>query len=98
MYGIFYLENLFEKECKRFFGFKKDDIPRLAQRLSLPNKFSTDSTHRSTTQEGLCILLRRPAYSNRLIDLERLFSRSVPPLSKRIDYVMIIKLKKHAIA
>lgn len=88
MYGAFNLNNLSETECKLYFRFEQDDIPRLAQALRVPNDLTTGSGHRCSGIEGLCILLRRLSYPNRLSELEYLFGKSAPALSKIIDYML----------
>lgn len=59
----------------------------MAKALKVPDEFTTDSGHKSTGQEGLCILLRRLAYPNRLTDLEALFGKSGPALSQIINFM-----------
>lgn len=87
MYGNFSLNDLSEAECKLYFRFEKNDIPRLARALGVPDEFTTDSGHKTSGLDGLCILLRRLAYPNRLSDLEPLFGKSGPALSKIVDYM-----------
>lgn len=86
LYGHFELDNYTENECKLYFRFGKNDIRTLAEALRLANHFHTDSNHRASGVEGLCILLRRLSYPNRLVDLEPFFGRSASALSKIISY------------
>lgn len=88
LYGKFNLDVLSENECKLNFRFEKNDILRLVEALRIPNEFITDSQHKVSGQEGLCILLRRLSYPNRLIDLEPFFGRSMTALSKIIDFMI----------
>lgn len=85
LYGIFNLDEVPPSHCKLYFRFEKNDIPRLAESLRVPQVIYTDSGHNVSGIEGLCILLRRLAYPNRLIDLEQFFGRSSTALSKIID-------------
>ncbi|VEN56645.1 unnamed protein product [Callosobruchus maculatus] len=64
---------LLEQECKVNFRFEKRHIPRLVQALRIPDELNTDSQHKVSGQEALCILLRRLSYPNRLADLEPFF-------------------------
>lgn len=75
-YGPFDLASLNDLECKQNFRFHKEDIPRLANALHMPNLFTTKSHVKASGLEGLCLLLRRLAYPNRLSDLTPLFGRS----------------------
>lgn len=59
--------------CHRF---SKDDLPRLAAALSLPEQYTCEQGTSATGMEALLVLLRRLAYPNRLCDLVPLFGRS----------------------
>lgn len=87
VYGAFNFNELSEHECKLNFRFEKQDILRLALALRIPEHFTTVGGHKTTCIEGLCILLRRLAYPNRLVDLEPLFGRSGPGLSEIANFV-----------
>ena len=61
-------ENISEAECKAEFRFERGDIERLADVLQLPPTFECPQGSVCDRIEGLCILLRRPAYPCRYSD------------------------------
>ena len=63
------------------FRFSKEDIPRLAEPLRLPNKFTGYQGTTCDSIEGLCLLLRRLAYPCRYVDLIPLFGRAKQEIS-----------------
>lgn len=84
----FDLNDIEDKFVKPFFRFQREDILRLARALRIPNNIRTRSGHCvSTGVEGLCILLRRLAYPNRLGDLENIFKRSPAALSEISNFM-----------
>ena len=72
----FDLENLTEEDCLCNFRFTKGHLIRLKTALRMPEYFILHNRSKATGLEGLCILLRRLAYPNRLRDLTPLFGRS----------------------
>ena len=70
-----------ETECEEMFRFSKEDIPRLAEALRLPNKFTGYQGTTCDSIEGLCLLLRRLAYPCRYVDLIPLFGRAKQEIS-----------------
>ena len=73
-------------QCKSLFRFEKCDIPGLVEALDLPQELVGSNRTRCTGLEGLCILLRRLAYPNRLEDIEGVLGRGVSELSVIIKY------------
>lgn len=63
-YGAFSLDEVPFRYCKPYFRFEKNNITRLAEALRVTQVISTDSGHKVSGVEGLCILLRRLAYPN----------------------------------
>ncbi|XP_023015958.2 uncharacterized protein [Leptinotarsa decemlineata] len=94
-YGRFDLNELVPAEVKNNFRFDKDNIIRLARALGLPNEIVTQQRHRISGLHGLCILLRRLAYPNRLCDLEPLFGLSAQSLSQIANEVADIIYQNH---
>ncbi len=81
-YKRFHFENFTDEACVKFFRFQKDDLPRLLSALQLKSECRDDiSRIRWEPLEGLCCLLCRLAYPNRLVDMQPLFGRSEPDLS-----------------
>ena len=58
--------------------------------LRIPEELNASNRTRCSGIEGLCILLRRLAYPNRLKDLESLFGRGVSELSVIVNLVLSI--------
>lgn len=62
--------------------FKKVDLFRLQDALSIPPSISTENRLRFLGIEALCVVLRRLAYPNRLDDITHVFGRSADELSR----------------
>ena len=77
----FDLSTLSSEDCKALFRFEKEHIPLLRAELGLPIELKGDNGCAFSGEEGLCVLLRRLAYPNRLSDLTYLFERSSVELS-----------------
>ena len=73
-----------------FFRFRKNDMFRLHNALSLPEKYVCSQGTVATGMEALMILLRRLSYPNRLSDLVQLFGRRKSELSLVFNMVVII--------
>lgn len=107
LYGRFSFANISNVEAKTMFRFNKNDIPRLAVSLGIPENIQTRDNipisgwfQCTTIQyynvrnflsflavDGLCILLRRLAYPNRLKDLEAVFGfcdRAISSISNTV--------------
>ena len=84
------LEVLTTEECKSLFRFEKHDLHQLRRLLHIPEELTASNRTRCSGIEGLCILLRRLAYPNRLKDSESLFGRGVSQLSVIVNLVLSI--------
>ena len=73
-----------------FFRFRKNDMFRLHNALSLPEKYVCSQGTVATGMEALMILLRRLFYPNRVSDLVQLFGRRKSELSLLFNMVVII--------
>ena len=78
----FSLNDNSEDECLAEFRFEKQDIPRLARALRLPQKFVCSNGTVANDIKALCLLLRRFAYPCRYSDLISRSGRSVPEMSQ----------------
>ena len=96
-YATFDLNQFDETECKEMFRFSKGDIPRLAETLRLPNKFTGYQGTTCDSIEGLCLLLRRLAYPCHYVDLITLFGRAKQEISIISNLVLdaIYSVHKH---
>uniref|UniRef100_A0A6P7GED7 Uncharacterized protein LOC114341346 isoform X2 n=1 Tax=Diabrotica virgifera virgifera TaxID=50390 RepID=A0A6P7GED7_DIAVI len=88
IYGRFNLQTMSDVECKNLFRFAKNDITRLAMALNLPNVLRIENVTCISGIDGLCMLLRRFTYPNRLSDLEPLFGFSGSIISKVCTYTL----------
>lgn len=77
----FNLENYTDEQCKFMFRFEKADISRLREALDIPSKIVCNNGTVATGTEGLCVVLRRLAYPNRLDDISPIFKRPLYELS-----------------
>ncbi len=75
-YDRFELDNLDNLECKNLFRFNKDHLPLLCSELCLDEEYLSSTHLKWTSLEGLCVMLHRLAYPNRLSDLVPIFGRS----------------------
>lgn len=76
------LNTFSEEYCIEQFRFTLPEVRTLAAALGLPAQMVAENNLRWTRVEGLCILLRRLAYPNRLCDLVSIFQRGVSDLSR----------------
>ena len=67
-----------DDECLAEFRVRKNDLPRLAEALQIPNEFTCEQRSVIPGIEGLCMLLKRLAYPCRHVDMLPRFGR---PLS-----------------
>ncbi|XP_063912768.1 uncharacterized protein LOC135129532 [Zophobas morio] len=67
--------------------FDKEDIVKLHRALQLPHRFETEDRHIIGGVEGLCLLLRRFAYPNRLKELQNEFGLQYSSLSKLVKLI-----------
>jgi hypothetical protein len=77
----FDLRCISEDDCLSQFRFEKDHIYHLKDALRLPEVLKCAQGTVSSGIEGLCIVLRRLAYPNRLIDISKTFGRTQSELS-----------------
>ncbi len=79
----FRLDALSNEECRHNFRFNKEDLYVLCTLLGLLEHYrSARNRIVWSGLDGLCVVLRRLAYPNRLGDLVPMFGRSVPELSE----------------
>ena len=81
------IATLSEQEFLTHFYFKKQDMGQLIHALQLKKMDSGTNGIKWSSIEGLCILLRRLYYPNRLADLVPLFGRHLTELSKLTKYL-----------
>ncbi|GFR71691.1 hypothetical protein ElyMa_000359200 [Elysia marginata] len=91
----FQLEAFSDQECKDNFRFLKEDIPRLAQALHLPEFVETPNRLTISGVEALCILLRRLAYPSRLVDVGRVFGLHPADISTVTNVMLNIIYDQH---
>ena len=87
-YERFRLENFSDDEFSEQFRFKKEHIVALKDNLKLQDEYTGANGIKWTGIEGLCALLRRLAYPNRLMDLVPLFGRHKTELSQIINVTL----------
>lgn len=92
----FDLERLTEEECKLLFRFEKADIHIVFHALRIPDKVICPNGIICSGLEGLCILLRRLAYPNRLSDIGKIFGRPDSALSFIINNMLEIIFSNHS--
>ena len=76
------LDSLTDKKCLEIFRFRKEEIRELCILFRLQNNFVFVNGTTWTAEEGLCVVLRRLSYPNRLVDLEGVFGRCATSLSQ----------------
>ena len=89
------LDELTRAQAFGYFRFDVEDIRLLTIKLGLPEKIVLPSRNTVTGEEGLCMLLRRLCYPNRLFDVEKLFGRPSSTLSLGIKAVVDILYQRH---
>ena len=96
-YHRFDIASLSESEFLTQFRFKRSDMHALIRALRLKKMYTGSNGIRWSAEEGLCILLRRLCYPNRLADLVPLFGRHRTELSHIINEMCneIYHLHKH---
>ncbi|XP_064653070.1 uncharacterized protein LOC135503424 [Lineus longissimus] len=77
-----------DEQCKAMFRFTKADISQLADALVIPPVYKCKHGCIASGHDGLCMLLRRLVYPNRLLELEREFGRPKSVLSEIITTVL----------
>jgi hypothetical protein len=94
-YPPFNLENYNDKQCRDHFRFDKCDILRLADVLGLEEEYSNEIRIKWGKIEGLCILLKRLVYPNRLTDIIWMFGRHKCVLSSIVNIMLEDVYIKH---
>ena len=87
-YDRFRADTISDEEFRLYFRFKKKHIKELRQGLGLQDFYRSETNLTWTGDEGLCILLRRLTYPNRLCDLVPLFGRHQTELSVIINITL----------
>ena len=87
-YPRFNENDLSEEEFEKYFRFKRDDVYLLKNHLNLQDCYKAGSKIKWSAIEGICILLRRLAYPNRLCDLVPLFGRHKTELSIIVNVML----------
>ena len=64
-----------------YFRFHQEDIPQLISVLGMQENYRSPTRVTWDAEEGLCLVLRRLSYPNRLVDLIPLFGRPKSELS-----------------
>lgn len=95
-YPRFELENMQDDECLAEFRVKKEDFPRLADVLQIPETVRCEQRSVCGRIEGLCMLLRRLAYPCRYSDMIHRFARPVPEICMITNTVMDFIFDHHA--
>ena len=94
-YDRFCFDNLSEAQFKQYFRFHKEDISMLRKKLGLKAVYTGVNGIKWHGDEGLCIMLRRLAYPNRLCDLVPLFRRHETELSLIVNVMLQEISSKH---
>lgn len=89
--SILQLEDISDTQCKHLFRFDKGGLNDLRCMLEIPQVFRCNNRTVCSGMEGLCVVIRRLAYPNRLDDLSPLFGRTKFELSNifntSLDYI-----------
>ena len=99
-YHRFDIKSLSDAEFVTQFRFQRDHVGPLMRALRLKNVYKGTNAIRWSGEEGLCILLRRLCYPNRLADLVPMFGRHRTELSHIINEMCneIFHLHKHRLS
>ena len=79
-YPPFNMESQSEAECRANFRVEKHHIPLVEDALQIPQFFVCDQGTVCEGTEGLCMLVKRYAFSCRYSDMIPIFGRLVPEL------------------
>ncbi len=82
-------------EFWKYFCFEKKDVTRLVSALAIPEIMFSESRVTWSGLKGLCILLWRLAYLNRLCDLVPMFGRSKSELSEIVNEMLFFLCQLH---
>ena len=78
-------------DCLSFFRFEKEHLNRLRRALRIPDTLKGSNGTVFTGIEGLCVLLRRLSYPNRLVDISGLFNRPVEEHHRQCDGQLCVR-------
>ncbi|ESO88657.1 hypothetical protein LOTGIDRAFT_74528, partial [Lottia gigantea] len=84
-----------DAQCIEYFRFRKEDIFRLGEALSIPDKIICENRVRANGTEAYCVFLRRLVYPNRLSDIEPMFGRHRTTLSMIVKEVTNLIMDTH---
>ena len=98
-YDRFDRNAVLDEKFKLHFRFEKEHILELKKGLGLHDFYRSESNLTWSGEEGLCILLRRFTYPNRLCDLVPFFGRHQTELSLIINVMLneVYKKNKHRV-
>ena len=82
-------------KCLLNLRLSKAEVAHLATAMRLPDRFVCRNGIVAGKLEGICMLLRRLAYPNRLTDLIQMFGRSKTELSMVINNVVDFIFNQH---
>lgn len=88
------LDSLSDQCCLEYFRFNRAKIRDLCRFLDLPQRMRADNRIEWSSEEGLCILLRRLAYPCRLVDLQGLFGRNVSDIGRIANAVCLFIVQR----
>ena len=94
-YARFAMGNFTDEEFKKYFRFSKEHVKELRILLQLKECYKSGSHLIWSGEEGLCIILRRLAYPNRLCDLVPMFGRHLMELSVIFNVMLNEVYRKH---
>lgn len=94
-YRKFRIGRLTDRECKQYFRFNKCDLKELHKCLGLQRYYRCRQGTVYSSFEGLCILLKRLSYPNRLCDLTPVFGRPKAELSMIVNHFLGVIFRKH---
>lgn len=91
----FDIKALSNDECVDLFRFDKDDLEQLRVELRIPERIVCVNRTTCPGLDALCIVLRRLAYPNRLVDLSKLFGRSEAAVSIIVKHLIDFLIEEH---
>ena len=86
--SVLRFEDMSDSQCEHAFRFDKAGLNELSVAMRMPESFQAPNRTKFSRIEGLCVLLRRLAYPNRLEDLSPLFGRTKFELSNIFSTTM----------
>lgn len=86
--GHRYLDQIPCNDIFEWFRFAREDLPRLARALKIPDIIRLENGSQYDAMERLCLLMRRRAYPNRFTDIRCIFGRSKPELPMIFTYMI----------